>query len=561
MPESYLYPGVYVQEIPSGVHPIAGVSTSDTAFVDFFKRGPVDEPLRITSFADFERRYGGLDRRSESSYAIQQFYFNGGSVAWVVRVAADNALPATVDLACQPAYQGSGISGGGGGGGNCLHIEAANPGTWGNNLQVAVDHNVAPDPDGLASFNLVVREVQEVNGRLETVASETFRNLTMSLTSSRFAKTVINNGSSLIAVDLLSLGEIPQPTGTDVINSPADGDFVWLGQGASSQAGSDGYTPDSDEWQADQGATAIKGNASKKTGMHALEKITPFIFNILCLPGAAILDQEDLFSVYTEAVALCEVKRAFLIMDLPASIDEKAGPDEKLTEAGSFLTALEGKGLRHRNAALYFPRLIIPDPLNGNRPRRTPASGTMAGVFSRTDSSRGVWKAPAGTEASLRGGDLDVKINDQENKTLNPFGVNALRNLPVFGSVSWGARTLMGADKQASEWKYIPVRRLALYIEQSLFDGLTWVVFEPNDEPLWAQIRLNVGAFMQNLFRQGAFQGKTPREAYLVKCDSETTTQADIDLGIVNIIVGFAPVKPAEFVILKIQQLAGRSEA
>jgi phage tail sheath protein FI len=222
----------------------------------------------------------------------------------------------------------------------------------------------------------------------------------MDLTSSRFAKTVINNGSSLVNVDSLSLGEIPVPTGSDVINSPSDGDFIWLGQGTDSQAGSDGYTPDSNEWRAAQGATAIKGNASKKTGMHALEKITPFIFNILCLPGVAILDQDDLFSVYTEAIALCETKRAFLILDLPASIDEKAGPDEKLTEAGNFLTALEGQGLRHRNAALYFPRLVIPDPLNGNRPRRAAASGTLAGVYARTDSTRGVWKAPAGTEAT-----------------------------------------------------------------------------------------------------------------------------------------------------------------
>ena len=133
--------------------------------------------------------------------------------------------------------------------------------------------------------------------------------------------------------------------------------------------------------------------------------------------------------------------------------------------------------------------------------------------------------------------------------------------MPVYGIVSWGARTLDGADQKASEWKYIPVRRLALFLEESLYRGTQWVVFEPNDEPLWAQIRLNVGAFMQNLFRQGAFQGTSPREAYLVKCDKETTTQNDINLGIVNIVVGFAPLKPAEFVILKITQLAGQVEA
>ena len=151
-------------------------------------------------------------------------------------------------------------------------------------------------------------------------------------------------------------------------------------------------------------------------------------------------------------------------------------------------------------------------------------------------------------------------LNDQENGALNPIGVNVLRSLPVFGLVSWGARTLNGSDQAASEWKYVPVRRTALYIEQTLYNSLKWVVFEPNDEPLWAQIRLAVGGFMNTLFRQGAFQGKTPRDAYLVKCDSETTTQQDINAGVVNILVGFAPLKPAEFVVVQIQQLAGQVE-
>jgi phage tail sheath protein FI len=152
---------------------------------------------------------------------------------------------------------------------------------------------------------------------------------------------------------------------------------------------------------------------------------------------------------------------------------------------------------------------------------------------------------------------LTYLLTDGENGRLNPLGVNCLRNFPVYGNVAWGARTLKGADTLASEWKYIPVRRTALFIEESLYRGTKWVVFEPNDEPLWAQIRLNIGAFMHDLFRQGAFQGKTPREAYFVKCDKETTTQNDINKGVVNIVVGFAPLKPAEFVIIKIQQMAG----
>ena len=158
----------------------------------------------------------------------------------------------------------------------------------------------------------------------------------------------------------------------------------------------------------------------------------------------------------------------------------------------------------------------------------------------------------------LRNASVTYKMTDLENGGLNPFGLNALRSFPIYGDISWGARTMDGADQKASEWKYIPVRRIALYIEESLYQGLRWVVFEPNDEPLWAQIRLNVGAFMNTLFRQGAFQGKSSSEAYFVKCDKESTTQNDIDRGIVNIVVGFAPLKPVEFVVLKIQQIAGQ---
>jgi phage tail sheath protein FI len=215
-------------------------------------------------------------------------------------------------------------------------------------------------------------------------------------------------------------------------------------------------------------------------------------------------------------------------------------------------------GLRDENAAVYFPRVLIPDRLNDDRFRDVGPSGTMAGVYARIDSTRGVWKAPAGTEADLRNIDLVVQLTDLENGGLNPIGVNVLRRFPIFGPVSWGARTLNGADQQASEWKYIPIRRTALMIEEALYQGLKWVVFEPNDEPLWSQIRLNVGAFMHDLFRQGAFQGQAPAQAYFVKCNKDTTTQNDIDRGVVNILVGFAPLKPAEFVVIKIQQIAGQ---
>jgi phage tail sheath protein FI len=305
--------------------------------------------------------------------------------------------------------------------------------------------------------------------------------------------------------------------------------------------GSAGLPPD---------ATALIGSEAEKTGLYALEDVD--LFNLLCLPRIAELPAEQAQAVTAVAQAYCERRRAFFLMDTPRGIDEPR-------EIRSWMAA--NNSLRHRNAALFFPRLRVPDPLNEFRLRSVGASGTLAGLFARIDGARGVWKAPAGTEATLRNVPaLEYVLSDQENGALNPLGINGLRNFPVYGSVSWGARTLEGSDQQASEWKYIPVRRLALFLEESLYRGTQWVVFEPNDEPLWAQIRLNVGAFMQTLFRQGAFAGRTPREAYLVKCDRETTTQNDVDRGIVNVLVGFAPLKPAEFVIIKFQQLAGQLE-
>ena len=217
---------------------------------------------------------------------------------------------------------------------------------------------------------------------------------------------------------------------------------------------------------------------------------------------------------------------------------------------------------RTSSAAIYFPRILAADPLREFRQETFAPCGAVAGVIARTDAQHGVWKAPAGVDATLvgvtalsLGGDPGL-LTDTQAGLLNPFGVNCLRTFPNVGHVVWGARTLQGADNLASEWKYIPVRRIAYFIEESLFRGTRWTVFEPNDEPLWAQIRLNCGAFMHDLFRQGAFQGASPREAYFVKCSRETTTQNDIDAGIVNVLIGFAPLKPAEFVIIGFQQMA-----
>jgi phage tail sheath protein FI len=299
------------------------------------------------------------------------------------------------------------------------------------------------------------------------------------------------------------------------------------------------------------------GSLNAQTGLYALEQAD--LFNLLCIPprtlDEAVADSAGGRTLLQNALAYCEERRAMLLVDPPTGWKKIAD----VTNRGAGVDSL---GLRSQNAVIYFPRVKLPDPKRDFRLEEFPPSGIMAGIYARTDVQRGVWKAPAGIDAVLSGvSQLSYTMTDKENGILNPIGVNCLRTFPVYGNIAWGARTLKGADEMASEWKYVPVRRLALFLEESLYRGTKWVVFEPNDEPLWSQIRLNIGAFMNNLFRQGAFQGSSPAEAYFVKCDKETTTQNDINLGIVNIVVGYAPLKPAEFVIIKFQQIAGKIAA
>jgi phage tail sheath protein FI len=262
-------------------------------------------------------------------------------------------------------------------------------------------------------------------------------------------------------------------------------------------------------------------------------------------------------SVLGTALAYAAKRRAFLIADPPADVKTVPQAQDWVTGPTGFTPTPDSK-----NAALYFPAITVSDPLNDFRDRRVAACGTVAGIYARTDVARGVWKAPAGASASLSNvSGFGTSLTNEENGVLNQLGVNCQRFFPAYGRVVWGARTMLGSDAQASEWKYVPIRRLALYLEESLYRGTQWVVFEPNDEPLWSQIRTSIGVFMHGLFRQHAFQGASPREAYFVKCDSETTTQDDINRGVVNVRVGFAPLKPAEFVVIQIQQMAGQLEA
>lgn len=501
MPITPTYPGVYVEEIPSGVRTITGVATAIAAFVGWAPRGASDRAALISSFADFERQFGGLDVRSLLGYAVAQFFANGGQQAYIVRLVANDAAVAETTL------------------GTTVKITAKSPGDWADNYGVRLIKRA----DAVTRFRV---EVIHVNPQTtaETVV-ETFENLSMEAGDFRPVAGVINNESAFINAE--AVGDKSQPADVTTTQKLAGGE-----PGAVLE-------PNTPEFE------AALNPVNQQGGIYRLDRVD--LFNMLVVPG------ETNNAALAALETFCRERRAFLIADCPSGATFTTlqnGPDGALTGADAV------------NAAFYFPWVTAADPLRQNRPRAFPPSAMIAGLFARTDTNRGVWKAPAGTEASLSGAlGVERTLTDIENGVLNIRAINCIRNFPVYGTVAWGARTLHGSNERGSEWKYIPVRRTALYIEESLYRGLKWVVFEPNDEPLWAQIRLNVGAFLHNLFRQGAFQGRTPREAYFVKCDKETTTQTDINLGIVNIIVGFAPLKPAEFVILKLQQIAGQIES
>jgi phage tail sheath protein FI len=734
------YPGVYIQELPSAVHPITGVATSIGAFVGYTARGIDNRAEQIFSFSDYERLFGGLASDSELSYAVQQFFANGGNEAYVVRAPRTGAKGAQV------------VFGG-------LTFTALSSGTWANG-ELLIDVDYSGLAQGLAGTVALTKTNATVTGtgtffttalkinqwlvfgadltqtpyQIKTITSDTILTLTagyggsttasttamvivdplacnltitdlvdgtvetfpkVSLNSSQknYVTNVVNdpdNGSQLVNVQVAGspttaptvTGVVGTPLTISAVNTalaggatnttatkdygvqmsvsspaaapaplpitikvfaintlipqsvsgvasqlqralnaalavqmpgasvqcsvfgsgsnqgirvsallpqmpdavvtfkapptgPSDASLAlglnpsgntnvahyalgtnngtavngWGGQQTSSAQGSDGSGL--------PGTSDLIGDPGAFTGIYALQKVD--LFNLLSIPDAtratpgnpSVLDTSvDPNSIYSAAIALCDGKRAFLLIDCPPYVNT-------VPSAVDWITS--GLTVSDANGAAFFPRLRLPDPLNNFQLRTFAPSGVVAGLYARIDSTRGVWKAPAGTEATLSGVQaLVYKLSDAENGALNPLGLNCFRTFPVYKSVLWGARTLLGADAETSQWKYVPVRRVALFMEESLYRGTQWVVFEPNDEPLWSAIRLNVGSFMQNLFIQGFFQGQTPAEAYFVKCDSETTTQTDIDLGIVNIVVGFAPLKPAEFVVIQIQQMAGQ---
>ncbi|MDD1793378.1 phage tail sheath subtilisin-like domain-containing protein [Enterovibrio sp. ZSDZ42] len=652
MPVALTYPGVYIQEIPSGSRSLSGVATSIAAIVGRFSRGPLNTPVRMFHIGDFDTHFGGVHTDSEASYAVSQFYLNGGGQAVGIRVGGGTNGSMTAE-----SWSGA----------TTLRFDAGrqfqnnpveDPGNWNNHIRADVDY-LTSDPTSL--FNLTITEIRHVDGLELPVRNEIYRNVSMVETHPRYVVDVVNDDSMLVQLSLGGAGTaMPAATGfySDVQDTTqyagvADDNslLVDLGTGAHDvfidasikpttiaeaalmlqnairdtraadplwaqcqvvvrgsrmaifsgrnsaeyRAGqvitiAESLVPQGDFGEfmrlinsatvqvqpnvqqyamntvapaghqtlatagADEDITLLtdaeraaplRGNRSLRTGLYALEDVD--LFNILLIPEAADLGSADTFSVMSPALTYCEEQRAFLLIDPPANVNS-------VEEAHDWLDEVAGAGLRHRNTAAYYPRVQVPDPNNENRLRTIAPSGTIAGLYARKDTESGIWTAAAGITANLRNVmGFNQSLTNNEIGLLNPVGLNCLRNGGISGNIAWGARTLRGANELASEWTYIPVRRTALFIEESLFRGLQWAVFQPNDEPLWSEIRIAVGDFMQGLFRQGAFQGSSPEQAYRVKCDAETTTQADIDAGVVNLLVGFAGLKPAEFVVVSLQ--------
>jgi len=592
---AFTYPGVYIEEISSGQHTISGVATSIAAFVGWTNQGPVGKPTMVESWTEYQTQFGGFIPGNYLGYAVYQFFQNGGSQAYIVRLVATTGSGATTD-----AVTASNTIGG-------LALYANSPGAWGNNIFVAVT-NVATS-GSVTTFNLTV-----TNSLGQTL--ESYMNLSTSPASSAYAVTIVNNDSNYITFTPPSTGVVPDwgtspptvaatSTSTDTILGSVSGSTSFTSgedvtqttshakatlSGSVANAGPmvvgavTGTANNTDTWVGDTSGAkfiptslpiattavtpvTLNGGSGTTTGLdgtplvpnsaafeweltgpngYSLLANIP-IFNLLCVPG------ENSSGIVPGMLQFCYQNRAFLILDSdvnanPAVLAIK-GPVDAIGD--TYSTEYPSYG------GFYYPWVQAPDPAAGFRPTLFPPCGYVAGTFAWTDANRGVWKAPAGIQATLSGSlGLQTVMNDMQNGNLNPMAVNCLRQFPVYGNVVWGARTLDGADAVGSQYKYTNLRRLAMFIESSLYQGTQWVVFEPNAEPLWGQIRLSVGTFMQQLFLQGAFAGTSAQTAYFVKCDADNNQDATVAQGIVNITVGFKPLDPVEFVVIQITQIA-----
>jgi phage tail sheath protein FI len=524
------YPGIYIQELPSLVHTITPAPTSIAVFVGYINpfyalKLPVDynTAIQLFSFADYQANFGGFFscpwQPDYVGQAVNQFFLNGGPTCYVVALKPQHYYNSKGDkqgdigaASCTLKAEGGDIT-----------LTAQRPvgvGTAGISMAVALSNPQSSAADGpkdtadiVISYGTTVETYRKV--QIATLAATLQNSSLVTVAVSAPPTAYPPPGSTPLDYTSLANGQIAPQVGFTVIN-PVD------------------FEPVFQDYE-------------------SLDKVP--IFNLLATPGIS----DSL--VTAEAVAYCERKRAFYLADTPSSEFPNWDVNSIVINLDQS-TQLSPPPPLSTNAAVYYPWLKTTDPVTGNA-MLAPPSGYVAGIYGKTDSAQGVWQSPAGFQTTLLGTTgVDTKgmMTDPQQGILNNNSINALRQFASAGTVVFGARTTVAANSSFQQWKYVAVRRMALFIEQTLYANLTWAVFQGNAEPLWNALTQEVTAFMLSLFRQGAFAGDKPSNSFLVQCDSTTTTPQDQGNGVVNIVVGFAPLLPAEFVVVKIAQLAGQTQ-
>ena len=522
----YLSPGVFVEEVSSGNKPIEGVGTSTGAFVGRAVKGPVNKAILITNPTQFVDTFGGFHPDYYLAYAIRHFFTEGGTRCYVVRVFAHNSDDLFADVA-RTDLEANGTP--------VLRVLAVNEGEWGNSLAVEIG---APAFDPQANeqtprrwdFSLKVYYRGEV---VEAFTQLTMREFTTDNLPNPFhVEAQINGISKYIEVDDLEEDpDITDPPDTTLIVD----DVPVL---AELEDGTNGLLV--------MNATTLTGDPAQATGLYAFDVVDDI--NIVAIPDSVHPNIEgDRRQVALDGMTYCENRQdCFFVADAPSG----RTPQEVLSyKRGT--APFSGNAFNSTYGALYYPWIVVADPLTGGR-KLFPPSGAVVGTYSGTDVKRGVHKAPAGITDGFLNAAVDIEriVTKGEHDTLNPEGINVIRKFPEAGIVIWGARTV-SVDP---EWIYVNVRRLFLFLEESIEEGTQWVVFEPNDQTLWHRIRRNVSAFLRIQWLEGKLVGNKPEEAFFVKCDAETNPPESVDLGRVITLIGVAPSKPAEFVIFRISQ-------
>lgn len=566
---TYLHPGVYVEEIPSGVKPIEGVGTSTAIFIGFTNKGTVAEPIPIGQWDDYVRLCGGYRDTGASAkgdpmaYSVASFFQNGGARAYVARLAVAGTGKPLAKAAGWRAKPGDATK--------AVLFTALNEGRWANGLVVQTTAKAA------AGMYLV--EVGRFSAKGVFVAQESFNDVSFASASPRYIESVVNGFSELVevaekaAADVTAAADSPLAKLTATVNAK-DGKLVLQSNtcGDDSEVEVTGNAAAACKLGAANGGTEKTGaqNVTARQASGPVELagggdgtlpdsaaydaiFTKLVklrdINIVCLPGQEWKGSGK--TIIEKAIVHAEEMRdRMVIVDPPSDVTlntENSVNDLSLSTSTYAVT--------------YYPwikavNVYYNAETNPGAPdtQLVPPAGFAAGMWAKIDGRRGVWKAPAGVETGLLGiASLNANVDEGDQDALNPLGVNCIRKLPGFGPAIWGARTL--STKAVPEWRYVPVRRTAIFIERSIYNGIQWAVFEGNDHLLWSSLRANIASFMDGLFRAGAFQGEKSADAYFVRCGlGDTMTQDDIDRGQVIVVVGFAPLKPAEFVIIRLQQ-------